>query len=76
MEGWYVVCEYYPPGNVEGQYQQEVGRDVDTFLTKGKGEVVGYVAHVHAKINEADRRGWSWGSVLVMGVSVCLTSWS
>jgi hypothetical protein len=23
-EGWYVVCEYHPAGNVEGEYQREV----------------------------------------------------
>lgn len=26
VEGWYVVCEYYPRGNVVGEFKQEVGK--------------------------------------------------
>ncbi|KAI0474137.1 CAP domain-containing protein [Xylariaceae sp. FL0804] len=26
--GWYVVCEYWPPGNVVGEFRQEVDREV------------------------------------------------
>lgn len=70
MEGWFVVCEYYPAGNVEGQYWQEVGREVDTILAQGKDEVAQYVAYIHAKMNGAGRGGLSWGSLLALGVGL------
>lgn len=25
--GWYVVCEYYPPGNVQGQFKENVQKE-------------------------------------------------
>ncbi len=36
VSGWYVVCEYYPPGNVQGAFGGNVqdtfaGNDQDTF---------------------------------------------
>jgi len=70
VEGWFVVCEYYPAGNVEGQYWQEVGREVDTILAQGKDEVAQYVAYIHAKMNGAGRGGLSWGSLLALGVGL------
>ena len=27
--GWFVVCQYWPPGNVEGAYEEEVEKRVD-----------------------------------------------
>ncbi|KAH8178839.1 cysteine-rich secretory protein family protein [Sarocladium implicatum] len=27
--GWYVVCEYWPRGNVQGQFEQQVSEDED-----------------------------------------------
>ncbi|ATY63564.1 extracellular SCP domain [Cordyceps militaris] len=28
VRGWFVACEYWPPGNVQGQYDDEVQRQV------------------------------------------------
>jgi len=68
VEGWFVVCEYYPPGNVEGQYREEVGREMNKLLIQGKGEVERYAAYIHDKMNGAARGGLSWGSLLTLGV--------
>ena len=34
--GWMVVCEYYPPGNVETQYTTQVQKQIKR-LGKGRG---------------------------------------
>lgn len=73
VDGWFVVCEYYPPGNVEGQYRQEVGREMDKVLTQGKGEVEEYVAYIHAKLSGAGRGGLSWGSLLALGLGLAMS---
>lgn len=26
VEGWLLVCEYYPPGNVKGEFKEEIGK--------------------------------------------------
>ena len=70
--GWFVVCEYWPPGNVGGQFGQEVQREVDKIVTQGKGYVTEYVAYIHDKMNGAGRREWSLTSMLVVGLTVIL----
>lgn len=50
-QGWFVVCEYYPAGNVQGDYGQEVGREVRTFVVKGAGEAEGTVRYLVQKMN-------------------------
>ncbi|KAL7789154.1 CAP domain-containing protein [Trichoderma ceciliae] len=47
--GWFVVCEYWPRGNVGGEYGEEVGRRVDGGESGGtrlRGSVIVAVAVV------------------------------
>lgn len=71
--GWYLVCEYYPPGNVEGQFAQEVGK-VKYQIVGGSGDAVKVANRL---VNSAQRRWtgmsrWSWTIMLgfvVMGLA-------
>ena len=68
--GWYLVCEYYPPGNVEGQYAQEVGK-VKYQLASGSGDAAKVANRL---VNAAQGRWtgmemWNWG---IVGVVVVL----
>lgn len=36
VEGWFLVCEYWPPGNVGGEYAEEVEMQVEG----GDGEMI------------------------------------
>jgi len=75
-QGWYVVCEYWPPGNVMGQFAKEVQSEIDKFKAHGKGEAAKYVAYIYDKLNGAEgRRRWSWGSMLVVGLTVVMSYW-
>ena len=68
--GWYLVCEYYPPGNVEGQYAQEVGK-VKYQLASGSGDAA-KVANRLVNAAQGRRTGmemWNWG---IVGVVVVL----
>jgi len=59
-QGWYVVCEYYPPGNVIGEFAQNVQAQVT-------GPKNGNVAE---GLNDAGLLGVSWGSwALVFGAA-------
>ena len=64
--GWYLVCEYYPPGNVEGQYAQEVGKV--KYQVSGSGEA----AKVANKLVNAAHRRWTgmnkWSWAIMVGV--------
>jgi hypothetical protein len=54
VSGWYIVCEYYPPGNVIGEFGTEVGKqdkgsssgDVEEGLGSGAGRLRGVGAGV------------------------------
>ena len=36
--GWFVVCEYWPPGNVEGEYRRQVQKEVGSGAAgRGRG---------------------------------------
>ncbi len=70
VQGWFVVCEYYPPGNVGGQYREQVGREIRQLLAQGEGEVERYAAYLYAKMNGASKGGLSWGSLLALGVGM------
>ncbi len=64
--GWYLVCEYYPPGNVEGQFAQEVGR-VKYQIVGGSGDAVKVADRL---VNAAQGRWtgtdmWNWWIVVV-----------
>ncbi len=68
--GWYLVCEYYPPGNVEGEYAQEVGK-IKYQLVSGSGEAAKVA---NTLVNAAQGRWtgmemWNWG---IVGVGVVL----
>lgn len=69
-QGWFVVCEYYPAGNVQGDYGQEVGREVRTFVVKGAGEAEGTVRYLVQKMNGVERRRGSWWGVGIVGVGM------
>ena len=74
-QGWFVVCEYYSAGNVEGEYAAEVQGEIGKAM--GKGEAVEYVDFLYGRIHGsgADRRGvegWWWlvGFGLVIGKGI------
>lgn len=65
---WFVVCEYWPPGNVQGQFKQEVGTQIHKFVKHhGGDDVAQYVLYLHDKMTgAAGRATWSWGAVVAM----------
>ncbi len=70
--GWLVVCEYWPRGNVEGEFREEVGRAVGGFEVEGDGDgdAGRVLSHVAAEVNGGVRvreGGWRWGLVVVVG---------
>lgn len=74
--GWFVVCEYWPAGNVEGAYAQEVGREVKTVTVKGGGEAAGHIKYIYEKLNGAERRRGSWWGVGIVGLGMVVGFWS
>lgn len=67
VQGSFLVCEYYPPGNVMGQFGEEVGREID----KAVDGMEGYVRYIDGKINAAGRgRGRGKGTFLLLAVGV------
>lgn len=43
--GWFVVCEYWPPGKVEGEYESQVQKEVGSGAGgrgEGSGGACGY----------------------------------
>ncbi|KFY31956.1 hypothetical protein V493_00650 [Pseudogymnoascus sp. VKM F-4281 (FW-2241)] len=55
--GWYVVCEYYPPGNVIGAFEENVQEQVEGVKNGNSQGVVG---------EASGRRRWDgWSAVLV-----------
>lgn len=52
VNGWFVVCEYWPAGNVDGQYKTEVQTQ-----TKGRKHILG-------AINLSRRWGVGWELVM------------
>ena len=64
--GWYLVCEYYPPGNVEGQYAQEVGKV--KYTVSGSGEA----AKIANKLVNAAGGKWTgmnwWSWAIMLGI--------
>lgn len=71
--GWLLFCEYWPPGNVGGEYQQDVQQEL-----KGMGledsSLGKYVQYIHEKTGSASRvkglsLGWWIGAMmLVLGM--------
>lgn len=76
VPGWFVVCEYWPAGNVLGQFGQEVGREVGELEAEGGGDAGGYMAHVVAKMSGGARNGrsglglWGVGLGMLVGLGV------
>lgn len=57
VPGWLVVCEYWPAGNVEGEFGEEVGR-----VVRGRWEAVGggEGRGGDCGVGGADEWGWWW----------------
>ncbi|CAF9908609.1 MAG: hypothetical protein ALECFALPRED_004692 [Alectoria fallacina] len=70
VPGWFVVCEYWPAGNVVGEFDQEVGREVGKLEAVGGGQVGEYLAHVAAKMNGGGRNGYSGFGLWVVGLGM------
>ena len=69
-----MVCEYWPPGNVEGQYREEVGSYVKEIVGT-KGPEGGYVKYIYGKMNGGARRGvWREALVAVTGGAMALAA--
>ncbi|KAL9076770.1 MAG: hypothetical protein Q9161_000755 [Pseudevernia consocians] len=69
VPGWLVVCEYWPAGNVEGEFGEEVGREVGRL--EGEGKLGEFVAYVAAKVNGGGRAGGSRLGLLAVGLAMC-----
>lgn len=70
MPGWFVVCEYWPAGNVDGEFGQEVGGEVRRLEAEGKGQAGEYLAHVAAKMSGGGRKGSSRLGLGVVGLGM------
>ena len=74
VRGWFVVCEYWPKGNIEGMFGDEVGGVVGLWVVDGDREVGEGLARVVAEVNGggAGRRrfGFGWGVLVVVGVGM------
>lgn len=46
--GWYLACEYWPRGNVEGQYSEEVGAEEGSGATSYRPQVTAIAAVIFA----------------------------
>lgn len=46
--GWYLACEYWPRGNVEGQYSEEVGAEEGSGATRYRPQVIAIAAVIFA----------------------------
>ena len=78
--GWFVVCEYFPAGNVEGGYQANVDKTVGKCVGSGGGAAGKDVQDVCAKFSGAERVGrgwgiWSWEAVVVVGAWMAVRGW-
>lgn len=77
VPGWFVVCEYWPAGNVLGEFGQEVGREVGRFEEAvGGGDAGEYFAYLANKMNGGGRVGcgrlgwWVVGLAMLLGLGV------
>ena len=74
VEGWFLICEYWPPGNVGGEYAEEVQSQVEG----GAGYMESKSGGAQRVLGGASRRerGWGVGWVVaaVAGVFVVLLS--
>ena len=70
--GWFVVCEYWPPGNVEGEYAEEVERQVGSggCVVEGGGEAAAWVKHICEVRSGVDGRKVELGMLLGLGVGM------
>ena len=77
VPGWLVVCEYWPAGNVVGEFGQEVGREVGRLEAEaeGKGEAGEYLAYLAAKMNGGGRKGDPRVGLLIVGVGMLTALW-
>lgn len=70
VAGWLVVCEYWPAGNVEGEFGQEVGREVRKLQAEGEGKAGEWLAHVAAKMSGGGRKGGDGAGLLIVGLGM------
>ncbi len=56
VSGWYVVCEYYPPGNVQGAFAENVQ---DTFAGNEQDTFAGNEQDIFAGNVEARTTSWA-----------------
>ena len=70
VPGWLVVCEYWPAGNVEGEFGSEVGREVGAWEAEGEGKAGGYLAYLAAEMNGGGKAGVSRVGLLGVGMGV------
>lgn len=74
VEGWFLVCEYWPPGNVGGEYLREVEMQVEG----GDGVMISKLGGGQRVLGDASGRErgsrMGWVVVAVAGVFVVLLS--
>ena len=53
--GWLIFCEYWPPGNVGGEYQQDVQQELKGMGSPDDSALGKYVQYIHEKTGSASR---------------------
>lgn len=62
-KGWLLFCEYWPAGNVDGEYNDQVQKALPGSGVDVGGEAGRYVQYLNKKINGATTMGivgWQW----------------
>ena len=54
-KGWLLFCEYWPPGNVEGEYQQDVQPELKGMGVYDNTALGRYVQYIHEKTGSASK---------------------
>ena len=55
--GWLLFCEYWPAGNVQGEYQQDVQSELKGIGVYDDSALGKYVQYIHEKTGSASRLG-------------------
>ena len=74
--GWLLFCEYWPPGNVEDEYMQDVQSELKGMGGQDDSTLGKYVQDVHEKAGSASRlRETGWGFCFVAMAIAAVSLW-
>ena len=73
-KGWLLFCEYWPPGNIGGEYQQDVEPELKGTGNYDDSALGKYVQYIHEKTGSASGarqvglRTWIVAMMMIMGI--------